>query len=1132
MIVPIHNHSDRSALDGNSTPVEIAARAEEIGAPAVGLTDHGVCTGHIDFGKAVRDRGLKPLYGMEGYHGEKWDGWKGQERDSPHVILVAQTSEGLRNLWRISYNASQLERFRYHPRLSWDDLEKYNEGIIATSACALGKVTQEMIQGRTDSLNRYLEIFGDRFYIELSTYDCTKHFEDAGQTQAEINEGLVHFGRERGIPFVYGNDAHYAFPSFYEFHDAYVVSTTGKTKKGEDDQSIYTPIEERKMWHPQCLYIMDEDDVRERLNYLPDNVVDEALENSVSIAESVTAEFPEVKRHLPVFIPKDCPFPEARVTDDAEELFTHLVLEGIKTRYPAASNEIWDRALRETEVFLDAGLHHYFLMAWDLNLFCDAEELPEEVARAIDRPEPILRGPGRGSAAGCIVAYALGITDVDPLRYGLIFERFWNAGRAKGFPDIDSDFARRWRAIILLYLKWRWGEDRVFPIGTTMRMKPKATIDKLRAAYAMTYSEADELKEIVGQTPKIDILGSDSIAWSRETDPDFVHTGKARTIYVDEHVGKEILEWIGKDERRARYVRACAYLTNRVSGYGIHPSGVLIMDESLHGLVPMSLRGEKDDRRVVTEFTMDEVDALMMIKLDVLGLKTLDTLAAWEKLVNIEGWDWSRLDEQEYPEEMWELLDKKFTAGIFQVEQGLARQFLEEFKCRSVEELAIAGSIIRPGPNQSMKSFLIRRKGGEDDEFDGRKIPMLAPILEDTYGWFLYQEQVIAFFSALGYDLSEADAVRKILGKKKPEDLQELLQGAGQWKIDVDSEKAVIQPVDLNGNPRGEPFKVTSRGYREVAYPQLGEDDADAIWDKLEEFASYSFNKSHSVAYAVIGFRCLLAKYYAPAEFYAASIATVDDSKKAQHIPMYIAEARRMGIPTYPPDILNSESHVAVRDNAIYMGFSEVKGVKTGGDIVVALRDEGYDISTPEKLYEILEEQAKQISKDRAKAKKEGVLYDGPEKSWKQQLNTGKIQALLDVGAWDSLGERSVSLSEKQKMEKELLGVILTDESPQILANNEDIIDECDDYVDAEEGEPGKYNLPGVVVNIRPVKSRASQKAMGIITIEYKGDTLEFATSPQSWKSHRFLWRDRVCGLFEIKKTERGYLFESGSKLT
>ena len=240
-----------------------------------------------------------------------------------------------------------------------------------------------------------------------------------------------------------------------------------------------------------------------------------------------------------------------------------------------------------------------------------------------------------------------------------------------------------------------------------------------------------------------------------------------------------------------------------------------------------------------------------------------------------------------------------------------------------------------------------------------------------------------------------------------------------------------------------------------------------------------------------------------------------------------------MGIGVYPPDILNSESHVAVNDGNVYIGFSEVKGVKSGGDVIVKLRNEGHDISSPEKLWEILELDAKQISKEKARCKKAGILYEGPEKSLKQQLNAGKIQALLDVGAWDALGENERSLTEKQNAEKEFLGVILTDESGQIIDNHRDEIEEiCDDYADAEQGEQGIYHLPGVVVDIRKVKSRAQKKDMGIITIEFEGDTLEFATSPQSWKSHRFLWKDRACGIFAIKKTERGYLFESGSKLS
>jgi DNA polymerase-3 subunit alpha len=1096
MQVPLHNHSDYSNLDGNALPVEIAARAKELGCPSCAITDHGVVTGHLDFAKEMKAVGIKPIFGIEAYHGTKWTGFKGNERDQHHLILLAQNDKGLRNLWSLVDDSARLERYRFVPRVSWEALEKYSEGIIATSACSLGLVVKSLLKDDYEPLNRYLEIFGDNFYIELHTYDAYKHFEDAEGTQADINKMLWSVAQERGIPVVYANDAHYAFPEQYEFHDTYLVQATGKTKKGEADQTVYTPIEDRKMWHPHCLYIMGEDEIRERLNYLPDTAVDEAIANSIKIGEECSADLPEVSRHLPLFVPSECKWPEAQGFDSATELFIDLVEKGVQERYGEdAGPEVWGRAIREMEVFIDSGLEHYFLLDWDKCRFCDNEG--------------ILRGPGRGSAAGCLVAYVLGITDVDPLHYGLVFERFWNPGRAKGFPDIDTDFARKDRPRVVKYLQERWGEDKVRPIGNTGRMKPKSVIDKFYKACDISWDDKEELKKIVDTVPNINILGPDSIAWSREADPDLKHRGKERTIYVEDHVGDKIAKWIGRDDKRARFVRTCAYLTNRVSTYGIHASGVVVSDVPLRDQLPADLRGPKEERRAVTSFTMEDVDARMFVKSDVLGLKTLDTLDEWVKICDLEGFEWSGLDKLDYPEEMWQLLDKGMTAGIFQIESGQARDFCERFKVRSVEDLSIAGTIIRPGPKESMESFLIRRAGGEDDEFDGRKIPLLADVLEPTYGWFLYQEQVIEYFKRLGYNLSDADAVRKILGKKKPEELANLHEGREEWE---------------------------GKSYRDIAWPQLGRETAEEVWAKLEDFARYSFNKAHAICYAVIGFRALMAKYYAPAEFYAACIATVEQQKKAEYIPAYISEARRLNIKTFPPDIMHSKEGVNVSEGNIYLGFEDVKGVASGGDLIVELRDQGIDISTPEKLFEVVEADAKALTKEKARYKKEGLLWDGRDKSYKQRLNAAKIQALYDAGAWDSLGERDVSMEVKQHFEKELLNVILTDDSYEVLSAHADEFDELDEYHEVIEatyqGEKLRFRVPGVVVNIKRVKSRANGQSMGIVTAEYGGETLEFATSPKTWKSHRFLWKDRTCAILELAKTERGLVFENGEKLT
>jgi DNA polymerase-3 subunit alpha len=1127
MITPLHVHSDGSNLDAVSMPVEIAFRCKEIDAPCCAITDHGVVTQHHEFYKTLTKHGIKPILGIEAYHGIRDKTQvKGKERDQAHLILLAMNLRGVQNLWRMVTEAADPKHYKYVPRITWEMLEKYNEGLIATSACALGLVPRTILAGDFEPLNRYLSIFGDRFFIEISTYDHTKPFEDFDQdgeprTTQSINEALVATSLERGLPMTIGDDAHYASPTQYEFYDAYLAA---KLRKKEE--TIYTPPDERQMWHPNCLYIKSADDIRERLSYLPANVVEEAIDNCNLIGEAAQTELPGVRRHLPVFVPSDCPWLDKHENRTSEQLFIDLVESGVLRRYPDAGPDVWDRAVREMEVFLDAGLHDYFLLAWDVCEFCDRNA--------------ILRGPGRGSSAGCLVAYALGITDADPLRYGLIFERFWNPGRAKGFPDIDSDFATEHRGRVIDYLRKRWGEERVRPIGTTGRLKPKSAIEKFYKACAITWEEMDELKKIVDRVPNLNIHGPSVIAWSRVGDPDFQLTGRERKIYVEDHVGAEIQAWIkadrSREDLRARYVWLVQHLVNRIAGYGIHASGIVVSDEDLPGFAPSDIRGDEKEKIEVTAFTMDQIDELLLVKFDVLGLKTLDTLYDWIVQVKEQGidLDWSGLDLLDYPEEMWELLDRGYTAGIFQVEGGQARQYCKELRIRSVEELAVPITLNRPGPQENAPAYIARHNGQEEVTYPH---PFLESVTSSTYGIFIYQEQIIAFFNKLGYTLSESDAVRKILGKKKPEDLDALAKGTEEWDFSTSATKVVIQPKDYEGNPTGDPVTITHKGYFQMARLN-GIDDraAQTIWDSIVKFASYSFNKSHSVAYAVLAFRCLLAKYYAPAQFYRACINTVETTKKAKLVPTYIAEAHRMGINVYPPDILTSGADVRVKNGNIYLGFGNVKGVASGGELIVALRDEGVNMKTPEALAEELERRAKEITKSRAEAKKRGEEWDGPIKTPKQVLQSNKIQALLDVGAWDSLGEREVTKADKQKFEKDLLGCIITDDAFQILDSHADELEDLASYLDIEETEyegfPIQFTVPGVITEIRPVLSKAAKKPMGIVTIEYEGDTIEFVVSPPSWKASRFLFKERTPGIFTLTLGERGISFESGKKLT
>lgn len=1056
-MIPIHNHTEYSALDGLATPREIAERCVEIGCPCCGISDHGTVAGHLAFAREMAKHDIKPIFGCELYHGlkNKKSEFERNERDQAHFIAGALTDEGLRNLWRL-VDASA-KNFRYVGRVNWELLEKHSKGLFATTACIQGLVAQEIVKDGDpyEPLNRYLEIFGDNFFIELHTYP--------GQEHEAVNIALTEIAVERGIPVIYATDAHMASKQQYRIHDSYVAMQTG--------QSIDTPIDERKMWHPPSLYIQDEFEVRDALSYLPGSVVDEAINSSLLIGEKATASLPEIKRHLPIFVPKECAFvPDEKREVSAAQLFVDLVETGIVERYGSGGDipeGVWDRAAKEMEVFLEGGLEHYFLQTWDFCRWCDEEG--------------IVRGPGRGSAGGAIVAYALGITDVDPIHYGLIFERFYNPGREKGFPDIDNDFPQRRRKDVRDYLKKRWGENRVRHIGTVIRMKPKAACDKTYSALGITWGEKEELKQIISQTPDMEILGPDSVGWSRKLDP-------GKQVYVADHVNPAIQNWVrDKPDRavvRQRWIDFLEVICSRVQNYGVHASGIVVSDVDLPEELPAFWSSSQETE--ATMFPMDEVDKRMFVKQDLLGLRNLDTLDDWKQQMSEKGIEveWSGLERQKHPEEMWKMLDDGLTLGIFQIERGYARRLCEEMKPRSVDDLAAIVSLNRPGPIRSgaVEAYMRRLAQVEEVTYGH---PILEEILRPTYGLFLYQEQVIAYFSKLGYNLSDADAVRKILGKKKPEALQALLDGEGEWE---------------------------GKGYLMVATGVLGNVGyAMQIWDKIAEFAKYSFNKPHAVEYATLAFRTLYAKYTATPEYIMACIRTNPDEAG-----LYVAEGRRMGITVAPPHITKSDVDVSVCEGDIYFGLSNVKGVgKAAAKYLVGLRDR-YGCTTPDELQHAINMEHSDW---------EDTFKKG--KSPRQRLRSNQIEALINAGAFDEYESRSLTLVKRQELEKELLGVILSDECDQAFENNFELLQDCDDYESEEEF----VTLPGVITQLKATKTKAAGKDMGIVTIEHSGSEAEFVVFPQQWKAYKFLWRERTPGIFTLKKTERGIHFQEGQKL-
>jgi DNA polymerase-3 subunit alpha len=1045
---PIHNHSEYSALDGLSTTKEIVARAQELDYAYIGLTDHGTVAGHLDFAKAAEAGGIKPIFGCELYHGLKPKSEvKGRERDQAHFIAGALTKEGLRNLWRLADAGATDEKHHHVPRINWDDLEKYSEGLFATSACIQGLVTQGLQQGTLEHLDRYLEIFKDDFYIELHCYPT--------EDQQQINQELAQIAEEKGIPMTIATDAHYASPDQYEIHDTYIASQTR--------QSVYLDPADRKMWHPKALYIKSVEEIKSDLWYLSESVVDQALQTNEDIGERSTAEIPEIRRHLPAFISKDCPWLDHEKS--SAETLLDLVEEGIINRYGEdASPEIWERAERELEVFLRSGLEDYFLQTWDFCQYCDEEM--------------IVRGPGRGSAPGAIVSYALGITDIDPIYYGLKFERFYNPGREKGLPDIDNDIPREMRKDIKQYLARRWGKDKVRSIGNVGRMKPLKACDTTWGACEIPFKDKEAFKKILEKIPDLNTHGPETIGWDKEIDP-------GKTIYVMDHVGPEIEAWIKQDStgKREHWVQILRVVCSRVAQYGVHASGVVVSDVDLSGELPC--RWATAPKIPVTSFPMTDVDSRQFLKQDLLGLRTLDTLQEWvERHGELE---WSGLDRKEHPVEMWELLDNGFTAGIFQVEDGYARQLCKRIKPRSIADLGAIVAINRPGPRQAgtPEAFMDRREGIEEVSYDH---PILEDILKPTYGLFLYQEQVIDFMSAIGYTPSDADAVRKILGKKKPEAMRDLGLGQGEW---------------------------AGKGYMQMASRAgIEQETAEVIWDKLKGFADYSFNKSHAYAYAVLTLRTLYAKFHGTADYIIALLNT--DPENAGR---YVTEGKRMGVNVIAPDIDRSGVDVNVVDGDIIFGFSNIKGIgKDTARYITKLRKD-YDITSPEKLHAVLEDKWAEWAEE-----KKG-------KSPRQKLRANLLPKMLDAGCWDTY-EEGPSLPDRQMNEAELLGVVLSDDSSQIIDNNRDQIETCDHYEDVENLEEPRYRLPGVITGLKDLKTRAKGDEMGVVTIEFEGQEIEFVVFPKQWKAYKFLWKERTVGIFEINKTERGLNFYGGIKLS
>ena len=827
----LHLHTQYSLLDGSGRIPELISHAKELGQEAIAITDHGAMYGVIDFYKEAKKQGIKPILGCEVYvtGGSRFDKEKNpNEALYHHLVLLCENNRGYHNLMKL-VTRGYTEGYYYRPRVDMELLKEFHEGLIASSACLAGEIPKYMIRGMYEEAKnaaaRYLDIFGrDNFFLELQDHG----YDD----QKIVNAGLLRLSRELSIPLIATNDVHYTYKEDAEAHDILLCIQTGK-KLSDTDRLRYTGGQ---------FYLKSEDEMRELFPY-----AQEALDNTARIAErcNVDIEFGVTK--LPRFdVPKGF---------TASEYLRKLCEDGLKGRYGENADGLRDRLEYELSTIEKMGYVDYFLIVSDFIHYAKKNDIPV--------------GPGRGSAAGSIVAYSLGITNIDPIKYDLIFERFLNPERVS-MPDIDVDFCFERREEVIDYVINKYGKDDVAQIITFGTLAARGVIRDVGRVLDIPYNECDRIAKMVPQELGITL--------------------------------KKALE--GPDLKAAyegsETVRYLIDMSLRLEGLprhsSTHAAGVLIAATNVDEYVPLS---RNPDGTIVTQFGMVTLEELGLLKMDFLGLRTLTVIKnAVDQIEKNHGIriDIDHLDEED--KNVFDMISRGDTVGVFQLESAGMTSFMKELKPESMDDIIAGISLYRPGPMDFIPRYIRGKHSREDVTYECEE---LKPILESTYGCIVYQEQVMQIVQSLaGYTLGRADLVRRAMAKKKASVMLKERQNF------------------VYGNPE--------EGVKGCINNGIPEDVANHIFDEMTDFASYAFNKSHAACYAVVGYQTAWLKYYYPAEFMAALMTSVIDMPSK--ISEYILASRAMGLKLLPPDINEgSYGFSADRDGNIFFGLSAIKSV-------------------------------------------------------------------------------------------------------------------------------------------------------------------------------------------------------------
>ena len=839
----LHVHTEYSLLDGSSKIRELTARAKELGMDSMAITDHGVMYGVIDFYRAAREVGIKPILGCEVYvaPGSRFDRENGAGEDRYyHLILLAENNTGYKNLMKI-VSKGFVDGFYYKPRVDLDLLETYHEGIISLSACLAGEVQKYLARGMYEeakrSALRYSEIFGkDHFYLELQDHGIPE--------QKMVNQGLLRLSQETGLELVATNDVHYTFAEDAKAHDILLCIQTGKKVTDED----------RMRYEGGQYYCKSEEEMRKLFPY-----AQEAIDNTHKIAERCNVEIEFGVTKLPKY--------EVPEGFDSWTYLNHLCREGFKTRYPDDDGTLSRRLDYELGVIKTMGYVDYFLIVWDFINYA--------------RSQNIMVGPGRGSAAGSIVSYTLGITNIDPVRYNLLFERFLNPERV-AMPDIDVDFCYERRQEVIDYVVRKYGKDQVVQIVTFGTLAAKGVVRDVGRVLDLPYAMCDSIAKMIPND-----LGM-TLDKALTANPDL------KKLYNEDEQVKYLIDMSKRLEGLPRHT-------------SMHAAGVVIGSRSIDEFVPLSRAA---DGTITTQFTMTTIEELGLLKMDFLGLRTLTVIQNAVRLAEKDYGIKLDMDHIDYNDKkVLESIGTGRTEGVFQLESGGMKGFMKELKPENLEDIIAGISLYRPGPMDFIPRYL---KGKNDKTSITYECPQLEPILSPTYGCIVYQEQVMQIVRDLaGYTMGRSDLVRRAMSKKKTAVMEKERQN-----FVYGNEAEGVKGCIANG---------------------IDEKTANHIYDEMIDFAKYAFNKSHAAAYAVVSYQTAYLKYYYPKEFMAALMSSVMDN--VSKFSEYILTCRRMmDIAILPPDINEGESGFSVSGDGIRYGLSAIKSV--GRPVVDAILEE------------------------------------------------------------------------------------------------------------------------------------------------------------------------------------------------